>query len=582
MPAADPPKPPTVCSRSMTGQPARIVALGAAVGIGAALIANVFVFGIGWLNDLLLISPRSRMMETRTDLLATATVVVPAIGGLAGGLIHCLIGERRPQAPADLIAAVQSRSGHAPFKDGLLSGVSAWISLGFGASVGLYGPIVHLGGTIGSGLARVFRTDVTGGNTAIACGVAAAISTVFNAPIAGILFAHEVILRHFALRAFAPVAVASVLGFVTANAVLPQPPLFQVGTVEIRHLWEFGWFVVLGVASAAVAMAYMKAILTMTEYAGRLPVPAILRPALAGAGLGLAALWFPEILGIGAETLRLAFIPGAFTQWELLLVLTLKLLATAWCLGMGFAGGVFSPALVIGSLFGALFGSVLGSALGAELSALVVYAVCGMVAVTAPVIGAPLTAVIIIFEMTGSYELTIAALASVSLANLLASRYYGRSLFDRQLADRGLDLSGGRSTIILDSRSIRDLVSDRCVRIHPETPVEAARRSMGRAGSADACLVSDDGRYCGTVRLQDLVAVDAKEPVGHWRDPEAISMSAETSIWEAMNQLREFVGEGVPVLDDDSRLLGTVFESDLIDAYLELLESTRREEHAAA
>lgn len=558
-----------------------IIGLGALAGVVSALIANAFVAAIGWLNDMFLISPRSRMMAAGTTWLAVATVAVPAAGGLIGGLLHRFIPERRPHSPADLIAAVQTRQARLPLRSGLLTGLSSLVSLGSGASVGQYGPLVHIGGTVGSGLARWFRSDVTGDNIAIACGVAAAISTVFNAPIAGILFAHEVILRHFALRAFAPVAIASVLGYVTANIILPQPPLFQVDAAEVAHLWEFGWFMLLGLASAGVAVIYMHAILSMTRLATRIPVPAVLRPAIAGAGLGLTALWIPDILGIGAETLRLAFIEGAYAQWELLVVLALKILATALCLGMGFAGGVFSPALVVGSLFGALFGSVLGSILGADLSALVVYAVCGMVAVTAPVIGAPLTTVIIVFELTSSYELTIAALASVALANLVASRYFGRSLFDRQLTERGQDLSGGRSRAILEARTIADLVSDRYVAVDPKISIGKAKRAMGDASSADAYLVGPRGRYRGTVRLQNLLAGDDGEPVADFRDPDALTLAIDTTIWDAMNALRDFVGEGVAITDAEGRLVGTVFESDLIEVYLELLERMRNEEYAS-
>jgi CIC family chloride channel protein len=559
-----------------------VVVLGAVAGVASAVLANAFVAAIGWLNDLLLISPRSRMMESRAWLVTLAIVAVPTLGGLVGGLLHRFIPDGRAHSPADLIAAVQTRKGRLPLRTGLLTGLSSLVSLGSGASVGQYGPLVHVGGTVGSALARLFRVGVTSDNIAIACGVAAAISTVFHAPIAGILFAHEVVLRHFALRAFAPVAVASVLGHVTAQLIWPQPPLFQVTEAEVAHLWEFGLFIVLGIASAGVAVAYMSALLRMARVAKRMKVPAVLRPAVAGLGLGLTALWVPDILGMGSETLRLAFIEGAFTQWELLLVMTLKLLATAWCLGMGFAGGVFSPALVIGSLFGALFGSVVGSLLGLDLSALVVYAVCGMVAVTAPVIGAPLTTVIIVLELTASYPLTIAALASVALANLIASRYFGRSLFDRQLTERGHDLSGGRSRAILQTHAIGELLSDEYVAVRPDASAREARDAIVAAASAEAYLVDARGYYAGTVHLHELLSADDSEPAQRWCDPNALSMREDETVWEAMNAMRHFVGEGMAVLDAEGRLVGTVYESDLINAYLELLEQMRKEEHATA
>lgn len=226
--------------------------------------------------------------------------------------------------------------------------------------------------------------------------------------------------------------------------------VFQIDPTTVLHLWEYGLFLVLGVCSALVAVGYMHSIFAVGRFAKWLPVTPMFKPAVAGALLGLTAVWVPEILGIGSETLRFAFIDGAFGRWELLLILVLKLLATACCPGMVFSGGVFSPALFIGSLFGALFGTLVGTWFGAT-SELVVYAVCSMVAVTAPVIGAPLTAVIIIFELIGNYALTIAALASVALANLVALLLVGRSFFDRQLRQRGLDLFGGRSKALLVS-----------------------------------------------------------------------------------------------------------------------------------
>jgi CIC family chloride channel protein len=560
---------------------AKMACLGVLVGVVAALLANVFVAGIGWLNDVLLISARSRMMQTDAQWIVIATLAVPTLGGLIVGLLHKGIAEGRAHGPAEVIAAVQTRRGRLPARPALLSGLSSLVSLGSGASVGQYGPLVHLGGSVGSVAARLFRTDVTVDNIAIACGVAAAISTVFNAPIAGILFAHELILRHFALRAFAPIAIASIAGYVVANAILPQQPLIQINPTSVLHFWEYGLFLILGVCSALIAVTYMHSILAVSRVSRRLPLPKVFKPAVAGAVLGLTALWVPEILGIGSETLRFAFIDGAYGQWELLLVLVLKLLATAWCLGMGFSGGVFSPALVIGSLFGALFGTLVGICFGGSTSEVVVYAVCGMVAVTAPVIGAPLTAVIIIFELTGNYPLTIAALASVALANLVASLLVGRSFFDRQLQQRGLDLSGGRSKALLVSRTIDSLINRRHLALEQTTSVGRACAAMGEAQAAEACLVDDEGRYLGKVMLQALIAQPAEQPALTFRVADDLIMNADTSLWEAMEVLQHFVGESVPVVGPDNKLEGIVFESDLIRTYLHIMAEMRREEYAS-
>ncbi|MGY4876347.1 chloride channel protein [Vreelandella aquamarina] len=560
-------------------QTSHVAGLGILIGLSAAIIANGFVAGITWMNDTLLISPRSRMMANNELLLIVATVLVPALGGLAVGIIKHFIDDKRFQGPPDVIAAVQTRQQMLATRPALLSGVASLLSLGSGASVGQYGPLVHLGGVLGSLWSKLFRMDISMGNIAIACGVAAAISTIFHAPIAGILFAQEVILRHFSLRALAPIAVASIASYVAANTILPQVPLLQIESAEILHFWEFGFFLLLGSASALVAVAYMQSILWVSRFARTMPLPAITRPAFAGAMLGVVALWVPEILGNGGESLRFALIGDAFSRWELLLLLVLKILATAWCLGMGFAGGVFSPALLIGSLFGALFGSLVAM-LGGSSSAVVVYAVCGMVAVTAPVIGAPMTTVVIVFEMTGHYPLTIAALSSVALASLTTSRLFGRSLFDRQLHERGIDLSGGRSKALLCAHTIKPLVTKDCLQLHKDTRVSEAIAAISQAQAADAYLVDHERHYLGTVHLHTLVNSPPDHPASRYCSKDDLTMYEDMLLWESMNALREFVGESVPVLDRQHRLVGAVVESDVIRAYLDILKDMRREEYA--
>lgn len=561
-----------------------LVLLGALIGGVAALAAVGFVTAVLWLNEVLLISPRSRMMFDYPAALIAATLAVPTLGGLLVGLLHRAIPERRPHTPADVIAAVQTRRGRLPARAGSLSALTAMISLGAGASVGQYGPLVHMGATLGSLGARLLRLGRSEDNITIACGVAAAISAAFNAPLAGIVFAHEVVLRHYALRAFAPVAAAAIVGYVVATTVLDQGALFHVAETVVPRPWEFMLFVVIGGLGALVAGAYMHAILGVGRLATKLPLPATLRPALAGALLGLTALWVPDILGMGQETLRFATIAGAFGGGELLLVLLLKLAATALCLGMGFSGGVFSPALVIGTLFGALCGTLVGQVAGAASDTFIFYAVCGMVAVTAPVIGAPLTSLLIVFELTGSYALTTAALASVTLASPIAAQLFGRSLFDIQLDRRGLDLSSGRGRAILQTTSVASQVTKDCVTLPPETPVSEAIGALGRARHAEAYLVDARGRYRGCVLLHDLEAAHhaggGRRPAGDVIDAERPLLRPGSSLWEAMTRLEEVTGEALAVVDDhDDTFMGVVYEAGIARAHRVQNDTLRREEH---
>lgn len=560
-----------------------VVALGLTTGLLGALAAVGFVAAVGWLNDLLLISPRSRMMFEQRGWLMAATVLVPAAGGLVVGLLLRQLSEGRAHGPADAVLAVQTRRGQMSPRAGLVSALAALVSLGSGASVGQYGPLVHMGASLGSALARLTRAAQADDNIAIAAGVAAAISTAFNAPLAGILFAHEVVLRHSSLRAFAPVAAASSVGYVIAVVVFERSPLFQVADAAVNHAWEYLAFMAIGLGGALVAVAYMQSILALTRLAPRLPVPAVLRPAFAGAAVGVAALWVPDILGIGQETLRFAIIEGAYSGGELALTLVLKLLATALCLGLGFAGGVFSPALVIGTLFGALCGTGLEWIAGEARGPLAMYGVAGMVAVTAPVIGAPLTTVVIVFELTHNYTLTTAALASVVLANLVASRVFGRSLFDVQLRNRGLDLSGGRGKLVLELKKIGDLVSRECVTVSPQTAVGDVVAELARNDRSEAYVVDADGRYRGTLTLARLQAHPQKaETVAPLAADDRPVLSADMGVWRAMERMQDFVGEAVPVVGSEekgSRFLGVVYETTLMKVYLGNLDELRREEH---
>ena len=569
---------------------ASIAVLGMVVGVLTSLAAIAFVELVFLLNDWLLIAPRSRFMVDDARLLLIATVGVPALGGLVVGVLHRFIPERRPHGPPDIIRSVQTMDGRIPARSGFLSAAASVVSLGAGASVGQYGPLAHLGATLGSLVARVSRDSRWMATVGVGCGVAAAISTAFNAPIAGIVFAHEVILRHYSLRAFAPVTVAATMGYVVANVVFERPPLFRVEAISVGFAPEVLGFILIGAAGAFVAVLYMRAILFSNRLAQKLPVADYLKPMLAGAVLGLAAIWLPDILGIGKETLRFAVIDHAFTPGELGFLLVAKILATALCIGFGFAGGVFSPALLVGVLFGALAGNGAELVLGDLRSEIAIYAICGMVAVTSAVIGAPLTTILIVFELTRNYDLAMAAMVSVVFSNLVSYRVFGRSLFDVQLRMRGFDLSAGRDKAMLDHRLIESYVTRDYTALAPDTSLGEAKSRLLAARSHEGYVVDADGFYLGTVKLDELVTCEengALEPgtsVAALAKPEPLILTEKTSVWAAMEQMGDFVGESIPVLEegDDGRMLGVVYEASIVKAYLDTMNDIRREENAGA
>ena len=576
---------------------ARIVwnaALGMVVGALASLAAIGFVDLVLLLNEWLLISPRSRFMQENRALLLAATVCVPAAGGLVVGLVHRYgIPEGRPHGPPDVIRAVQGLDGRVPLRSGFLSALTSLVSLGAGASVGQYGPLAHLGGTLGSFLARLNRHTERSATVWVGCGVAAAISTAFNAPLAGLVFAHEVILRHYSLRAFAPITVAAAAGHVVANVIFERPPLFRVEAMSVVAAPEFLGFIVIGVGGAFVAVAYMRAILHSGRLAQRVPVADWLKPMLAGAVLGLAAIGMPDILGIGKEALRFAVIDHAFAPGELALLLVAKILATALCLGFGFAGGVLSPALLVGILFGAFAGNGAELLVGELRSDIAIYAICGMVAVASAVIGAPLTTILIVFELTRNYDLTIAAMVSVVFSNLVASRVFGRSLFDVQLRMRGFDLSAGREKVMLERRPIAGHVSQDYISLDPDLTLEDAKARLLASRRNAGHVVDAGGTYLGTVKLAELLAAEGEggecgsasgSPVSRLATREEPLLTPKTSIWSAMERMGDFVGEAIPVLEEEGggRMVGVVSEAAVVKAYRDTMDEIRREENAGA
>ncbi len=558
--------------------------VGLTVGAAASLASLAFIDALFWLNNALLVSAYSRIQyEAQPELLTAATILVPAAGGLiVGQVVAVWVQERRGLGPPDAILAVQTRQPPPSVKSGVASTFAALVSLGCGASVGQYGPLVYLGALVG-GLAQRINVAVRDlQSVAIACGVAAAISTAFNAPIAGLVFAHEVILRHYSLRAFAPVTVAAATGYVVANVILERPPLFLVEFAGVQHGHEFVLFAVEGVLAAYIAAGFMALIAFAGRLAQRTPLPASLRPGLAGLALGVVALQIPEVLGVGKETLRFATIEGAFTIDELALIVVAKLAVTAMCVGFGFVGGVFSPALLIGVLSGALFGMAWPEIVPLAHSGIVPYAICGMMAVTSPVIGAPLTTILIVFELTRNYDLTIAAMVSVVFSNLVAYRIFGRSLFDVQLASRGFDLSLGRDKAILGVKRVADNLSQDFITMRADETVGALRARLHAALRSEAIIVNAHGAYQGLVRLQDVADDPPEITLAARARRDDLVFTETTTLWEAMQRIQDFVGEAVPVIDAQGHVMGVVPEGAVIEGYMEAVHDLRREENAAA
>ncbi|MFV0300135.1 MAG: chloride channel protein, partial [Paracoccus sp. (in: a-proteobacteria)] len=325
------------------------------IGIGAGFAALGFRLGINALQRTVYGADDLTMASMGAYLPWYWVLVMPIIGGfVVGQILDRFTPDGRCRAVADVIEGAALDGGRVEVRAGLASAAASLITLGTGGSSGREGPVVHLAGVVSTIVARRIKASPMTGRDLLGCAVAGAVAASFNAPIAGALFAHEVVLRHFALHAFAPIAIAAVAGTVINRIEFG-------GLTEFNLLHEPGLafyvelpaFMLLGLVSAVVAAAMMKAVLSAETFGNHLMagsrLPRWIRPTVAGAALGLIAIPYPHVIGVGYETTEAA-LSGRIGLAEAVIFAVVKAVAVAITLGGRMGGGIFSPALVMGSL----------------------------------------------------------------------------------------------------------------------------------------------------------------------------------------------------------------------------------------
>ncbi|MEM9495279.1 MAG: chloride channel protein [Pseudomonadota bacterium] len=416
----------------------------------------------------------------------------PIIGGIAVSVILFVaeklnwLPEGRGQSIADVIEARAARGGRVSVRAGLAAATVSAVSLGAGASAGREGPAVHLGATIASALDRHLGFSAKHRRTLLGCGAAAAVAASFNAPIAGVLFALEVILGNYALSVFGPIAAASVTSAIVTRIHLGDFPAFDPPALGEASAIDTPLAALLGLIAGLIAAAFLVANRLTTEgvraLSARIGLSYLMLPPLGGVIIGLIGAFYPEVFGVGYEAVTNA-LAGKYTIAMLAILVLAKCAATAVTLSCRFGGGVFAPGLVIGAFAGAAFGASLGHLFPDATASPVYYALIGMGAAGGAILGAPISTTLIVFEMTGEYSITISLMVAVALATLVVQTIYGRSFFHWQLSRRGYDLSEGPQGVILQTIRVRDVME----KMPPGAPLSAdaerlkEHHSLGRA-----------------------------------------------------------------------------------------------------
>lgn len=552
-----------------------ILFIGGLIGAALGIVSNLFVIGVESLgahreaSSLLSINLGGQVVSFSSLLFLWAAAAAVL-------LIKTSLNISQWVGPADSILAAQQQQQPLNIKQGFASTLAAFASASGGASVGQYGPIVHFGATVGVWVKR-FVSSRLSHDIYLGCGVAAAISAGFNAPIAGVIFAHEAILRHFSMRAIAPITVASISASTLGNYWFPNTAALDIESVVPSLTEVVPTLIVLAPVFSLVAILFMLSLRQASEVAGKLRLSPTKLLFLGATICGLVGVWIPQILGLGISSIN-HMVAGDFTLTLLATVLVAKILMTALCLGCGLPGGMFSPALFIGVATGALAGQILTLLGFADIASII--SVAAMAAVSSAVIGAPLSAVMIVLELTQSYQYAVAAMMAVVVCSLLTNRLFGHSFFDRQLLDRGIDLSQGREALALSHVQVEAYASQNYISATVNSRGDQLLHAMHSGGDTEAYVLNKEGILLGKVNIFAVLEAGSGT-IADFMDTGSLSLYTHDSLEHAMATAGEFVGESLPIVDlDTGQLVGTVTEGSLFQAVIAVQKQARSQERS--
>jgi CIC family chloride channel protein len=560
------------------GSPSGLMALALVTGLGAglgaiafrALIAGFTLLFTGHSDD----GAVGHLVHPQLPGLGIWFVVaVPVVGGLLyGPLIDRFAREARGHGVPEVMLAVAEQGGRIRPRVAVVKSLASAICLGAGGSVGREGPIVQIGSALGSAIGQTLRIGEANLRLMVACGAAGGISATFNAPIAGVFFALELILRDFEVRSFGAVVIASVTADVIGRAAFGSASFLPLPAFEVVSAWEYPLYAVLGLVAAAVGVLFVRTLYGSEDLLDRLwgSRPEWLRPVVGGIALGLLLLAIPQLYGVGYAPLEQAV--GGRTDLSLLMILLAgKLLATSLTIGIGGSGGVFAPSLFMGGMLGAAFGTVANAWWPGSVAPVGAYGLVGMGAVFAGSARAPITAVLILFELTGDYKIILPLMLAIAVSAGVSSVLASDTIYTLKLRRRGIDIFRGRGANLMQMLTVRDAMRPVPTPLSPDATLGEVIERFAAEG-ADALPVVGDGLYRGVVpssQLEEAMRANAFDLTSADLMQEASTVAADQTLEDALASLVGQATSGVAVVNaDDGSVSGWLTHRDLLAAYV--------------
>jgi CIC family chloride channel protein len=500
-------------------------------------------------------------------------IFIPTAGGLIVGLIvYFFSKEAKGHGVPEVMEAVALKDGFIRIRVVFAKAFATAFCIGSGGSTGREGPIIQIGSAMGSVIGRIMKFSGARLRTLVACGAAAGMAATFNAPMGGILFALEIILSEFAAAQFIPIVVSSVIATALSRYYLGNFPAFKVPPYDLLHYSELFLYLILGILAGVVAYIFIRALYGIEDLFEHWKFPNFLKPAIGGAIIGCIGLFFPEIFGIGYETVG-KVLHGEMLGTILIGLLFVKILATSVTLGSGGSGGVFAPSLFMGAVLGGLFGNVAQAFFPHAIASPGAYALVGMGAVVAGTTRAPIAAMLIIFEMTGNYLIILPLMFACTMGLVISTLLSRESIYTFNLVRRGIKIHGGKELNVLKSLNVSQVIHPEIEMVSPSVPLAELVTRMVVSPQAHLFVVGGNNRVQGyismeTLRpiLKDYETVSNVVNASDLMDRKVAVVTPQETLDMVMQLFGKFALEEIPVVDK-GHIVGTVRKSDVIEAY---------------
>ena len=501
---------------------------------------------------------------------------VPAIGGLiVGPIIYFFAREAKGHGVPEVMEAIILKGGAIRPRVVFAKILASAVSIGTGGSVGREGPIVQIGSAAGSSIGQLIKVRGSQLRTLVACGAAAGIAGTFNAPIAGSIFALEILLGDFAITQFSPIVIASVTSTVISRYYLGDYPAFIVPKYNLVSIYEFIPYSILGVLAAFVAVAFIDVLYKFEDLFDKIPIPEWVKPAIGGLIIGAIGLYFPHIFGVGYETMDLA-LTGKLTWSFLLGLIFLKLFATSITIGSGGSGGIFAPSLFLGAMLGGLVGTITNMYFPGISGSPGAYALVGMGAVAAATMHAPITSILILFELTNDYRIILPLMTAIILSVVIKMHLKKESIYTLKLIRKGLQLKREYEPNVLSNIKVSKIIKDDCVTVLPDTPYEKLLQLTKETYHLNYFVVDENKRLIGMLSPY-MIRTMERDNIPDRYEKKAKDLILDKSIYFTKDDTLDMVGlilsdlilDEIPIVDNNENrvVIGYISKTEVFNAY---------------